>query len=146
MGKEQWDTGVNDDKWLTVGTAAGLVSVDPRTMRRWVDKGLVHARVTPEGRRQVSKASLRAAFERETIGRRRGDVPLDTDRSAPEVVIPYLTTAMQSWRTWKPGFHLSTAKRSELLDQVRALVAALDGIDGVIAGDLRDREDEDEEL
>jgi hypothetical protein len=144
--EEQWDTGLNDDKWLPVGTAASLVSVDPRTMRRWVDKGLVLARVTPEGRRQVSKASLRTVFERETIGRRTSEVSMDAGRSAPEVVIPYLAAAMKSWGTWKPGLHLTTAKRVELLGQVQALVKALDAIDGVLAGEIFDRENAEEEV
>ncbi|MFL5675131.1 MAG: MerR family transcriptional regulator [Chloroflexota bacterium] len=59
-------------RWLSLGPASKLVGVDPDTLRRWADDGLVEAYVTPGGHRRFD----RRAIETLVAGRRAGHRPL----------------------------------------------------------------------
>jgi excisionase family DNA binding protein len=59
-------------RWLSLGPASRLVGVDPDTLRRWADDGLVEAYVTPGGHRRFD----RRAIETLVAGRRSGHRPL----------------------------------------------------------------------
>jgi DNA-binding transcriptional MerR regulator len=50
---------IADDKWLTIGEAAGLTGVNPVTLRAWQRRfGLVVPKRTPKGHRLYSQAHL----------------------------------------------------------------------------------------
>jgi predicted site-specific integrase-resolvase len=46
-------------EWLTIGQAATILQLDRSTLRRYVDRGVLEARVLPlSGRRQVTRSSV----------------------------------------------------------------------------------------
>lgn len=137
----EWpDTEAGD--WILTGAAAKVAGVDRRTIVRWAKKGDIDSRVTPRGIRQVSRQSLIAAFERETVGRRTDQVVPDRKRAAPEVTIPYLVTASGTWGEWKPR-HLPSAERVErLLAATRSLQEALADVEYALVEDLKDRDEQ----
>src|SRR4051794_21077340 len=59
-------------RWLSLGPASRLVGVDPDTLRRWADDGLVEAYVTPGGHRRFDRRSI----ETLVASRRSGHRPL----------------------------------------------------------------------
>jgi excisionase family DNA binding protein len=139
------DLGFEEDDWMRVGAAARLAGVDARTIRRWADRGRIRARVTPGGTRQVSRASVRAAFEQETTARRQGlgGFSPTGERATPEVTVLYLAEAAKTWSGWTPR-HLSEARCWALLDAVRSLLDALAEVRDQTEDDLRDRDRPDE--
>jgi hypothetical protein len=146
------DVGIDDDVWIGVGEAARLARVDPSSVRRWADDGKVRARVTPGGTRQISRASLRAGFQRETAAsrgpaERKRSITIGPDPAAehvpPESALPYLAAAASDWSRWTPR-HLSRARLEQLQEAVVSLRSALDDIDGAIVDDLRDRDADDD--
>jgi excisionase family DNA binding protein len=80
-------------RWLSLGPASRLVGVDPDTLRRWADDGLVEAYVTPGGHRRFD----RRAIERLVAGRKSGHRPLASLGASPES----LNRAYQ--RSYRPG-------------------------------------------
>lgn len=52
------------EQWLSVGAAAAQAGVDPGTIRRWADSGVLFSRRTPAGHRRVEASSLRSAMAR----------------------------------------------------------------------------------
>ena len=82
-----------DVRWLSLGPASKLVGVDPDTLRRWADDGLVEAYVTPGGHRRFDQR----AIETLVAGRRSGHRPLASLGASPE----RLTRAYQ--RSYRPG-------------------------------------------
>lgn len=67
-------------RWLSLGPASRLVGVDPDTLRRWADDGLVEAYVTPGGHRRFDQR----AIETLVAGRRSGHRPLASMGASPE--------------------------------------------------------------
>ena len=67
-------------RWLSLGPASRLVGVDPDTLRRWADDGLVEAYVTPGGHRRFDQR----AIETLVAGRRSGHRPLASLGASPE--------------------------------------------------------------
>ena len=67
-------------RWLSLGPASRLVGVDPDTLRRWADAGLVQAYVTPGGHRRFDQA----AIETLVASRRSGHRPLASLGASPE--------------------------------------------------------------
>ncbi|MBX7191303.1 MAG: response regulator [Sandaracinaceae bacterium] len=65
---------------LTTGQAAALCAVDPKTIARWADAGLVPTHRTVGGRRRMQRADLLAFM-------RRQGMPVPSGRAAPRVVI-----------------------------------------------------------
>lgn len=61
-------TATRDDRWLSLGPASRFLGIDPDTLRRWADEGLVEAWTTPGGHRRFD----RGALERLATDRRRG--------------------------------------------------------------------------
>jgi hypothetical protein len=51
-------TRTSDGTWLGIGAASRLVGVDPATLRRWADDGLVEVNLTPGGHRRFQRRSL----------------------------------------------------------------------------------------
>jgi len=45
-------------EWLALGPASRLVGVDPDTLRRWANEGLVEVFLTPGGHRRFERAAL----------------------------------------------------------------------------------------
>lgn len=128
--EEAPDTGLDGDTWLSTGAAADLVGVDRRTIVRWVDRGQVQARITPGGRRKVSKQGLLAAFDRETAGRRKNKLPPAAGRSAPETAVLYLASCAQTWGDWNASHLANTpAKLFALQEAVRLVKDGLDDIE-----------------
>lgn len=87
-------------RWLSLGPASRLVGVDPDTLRRWADDGLIEAYVTPGGHRRFGQetiekliasrrsvhrplASMGAGSERLTDAYRRGFTPRRVARRLP---------------------------------------------------------------
>jgi len=48
----------NPDKWLTLKTAAGLLNVHPKTLRRWADEGNIPCMLTPGGHRRFATSDV----------------------------------------------------------------------------------------
>jgi len=67
-------------RWLSLGPASRLVGVDPDTLRRWADDGLIEAYVTPGGHRRFDQR----AIETLVAGRRSGHRPLASMGASPE--------------------------------------------------------------
>jgi hypothetical protein len=67
-------------RWLSLGPASRLVGVDPDTLRRWADDGLVEAYVTPGGHRRFDQR----AIETLVAARRSGHRPLASLGASPE--------------------------------------------------------------
>jgi hypothetical protein len=67
-------------RWLSLGPASRLVGVDPDTLRRWADDGLVEAYVTPGGHRRFDQR----AIETLVAARRSGHRPLASMGASPE--------------------------------------------------------------
>ncbi len=113
-------------RWLSLGPASRLVGVDPDTLRRWADDGLVEAYVTPGGHRRFDQR----AIETLVAGRRSGHRPLASMGASPE----RLARAYQRTYTadaaahWVPADDLAGRERyrrdGRLL--IGALVAHLD--------------------
>ena len=80
-------------RWLSLGPASRLVGVDPDTLRRWADDGLVEAYVTPGGHRRFDQR----AIETLVAARRSGHRPLASLGASPES----LNRAYQ--RSYRPG-------------------------------------------
>ncbi|MFL5669436.1 MAG: MerR family transcriptional regulator [Chloroflexota bacterium] len=80
-------------RWLSLGPASRLVGVDPDTLRRWADDGLVEAYVTPGGHRRFD----RRAIETLVAARKSGHRPLASLGASPES----LNRAYQ--RSYRPG-------------------------------------------
>lgn len=53
-----------ESDWLTLGKASQLLGVHPTTLRAWVDRGLIHAFLTPGGHRRFQLAELRTFLNR----------------------------------------------------------------------------------
>jgi hypothetical protein len=113
-------------RWLSLGPASKLVGVDPDTLRRWADDGLVEAFVTPGGHRRFD----RRAIETLVAGRRAGHRPLASMGASPE----RLSLAYK--RTYTPGAAAHRVPADDLVEReryrrdgrrlVEALVAHLD--------------------
>ena len=115
--EEAPDTGLDGDTWLSTGAAADLVGLDL-------------ARITPGGRRKVSKQGLLAAFDRETAGRRKNKLPPAAGRSAPETAVLYLASCAQTWGDWNASHLANTpAKLFALQEAVRLVKDGLDDIE-----------------
>ncbi|CUS05168.2 DNA binding domain protein, excisionase family [Candidatus Promineifilum breve] len=54
----------NNETWLTLSEAAGLLDVHPTTLRRWANNGDIPVMVTPGGHRRFAASDL-ARFARE---------------------------------------------------------------------------------
>ena len=54
----------NNETWLTLSEAAGLLDVHPTTLRRWANNGDIPVMVTPGGHRRFAATDL-ARFARE---------------------------------------------------------------------------------
>ena len=108
-------------RWLSLGPASRLVGVDPDTLRRWADDGLVEAYVTPGGHRRFD----RRAIETLVAARRSGNRPLASLGASSES----LTRAYQ--RSYRPGMPpqgfptLDPAERERYRRGGRGLVEAL---------------------
>lgn len=126
----EWpDTGLDGDTWLSTGEAATLVGVDRRTIIRWADTGRIHGvRITLGGVRKISKESLLAALDRETVGRRRDDLSPTAERAAPETAILYLASCAPTWGGWNAS-HLAPKKLRALLEAVRLVKDGLEDIE-----------------
>jgi excisionase family DNA binding protein len=122
--------------WLSIGPASRVLGVDPDTLRRWADAGLVEAFATPGGHRRFARraldrlaasrvprrhrplASLGATADRVSAAyRRRYARPRSPEREVPRAVPP--------------------RQRAAFRDDGRRLVAAL--IDHLDAADAADR-------
>ena len=57
-------------RWLSLGPASRLVGVDPDTLRRWADTGLVEAYVTPGGHRRFDQATIETLVASRKSGHR----------------------------------------------------------------------------
>lgn len=53
--------GTSSGVWLGIGEASRLVGVDPGTLRRWADDGIVEVHVTPGGHRRFERRALERA-------------------------------------------------------------------------------------
>jgi excisionase family DNA binding protein len=49
---------IENQEWITKAEAARMCNVSPQTVKRWVDGGLLDARMLPGGRIQIEKSSL----------------------------------------------------------------------------------------
>ncbi|HEX6867159.1 MAG TPA: helix-turn-helix domain-containing protein, partial [Candidatus Limnocylindrales bacterium] len=67
-------------RWLSLGPASRLVGVDPDTLRRWADAGLVEAYVTPGGHRRFDQATIETLVASRAAGHR----PLASLGAGPE--------------------------------------------------------------
>jgi hypothetical protein len=72
-----WMTDAVGSDWLTVAEAAMACRVSERTMRRWVNRGVVSSRITRHGQRQ-SRLVLR-----ESLPGGAGDEPLTRGQGTP---------------------------------------------------------------
>lgn len=135
---ESWPlVGIDDETWLSMKAAAEVAGVDPRTVRRWVDRGKVEGRVTPGGTRRVARSSLVAAIKRETFARRDRE-PGAGVGAAPEVAVRYLAAVTAGWDTWDPRY-LPEAEATALLHQVEDMINALQNVRDTLNDDIHDR-------
>jgi excisionase family DNA binding protein len=119
-------TAATNDRWLSVGPASRLVGVDPDTLRRWADDGLVETYLTPGGHRRFD----RRAIDTLVAGRRSGKRPLASLGASPE----RLTRAYRRTYATDRIAHLVPADDTAELERYRrdgrllveALVAHLD--------------------
>lgn len=51
------------DRWLTLGKACRLLSVDESTLRRWADSGQIRTFRTPGGHRRFAESEVRALVD-----------------------------------------------------------------------------------
>lgn len=54
-----------DAVFLTVAETARLFRVDPKTVNRWTDRGLLACIRTPGGHRRISEESVQALLNRD---------------------------------------------------------------------------------
>lgn len=54
---------VPSDRWLTLGQACRLLSVDESTLRRWADSGQIRTFRTPGGHRRFAESEVRAIVD-----------------------------------------------------------------------------------
>jgi len=108
-------------RWLSLGPASRLVGVDPETLRRWADVGLVEAYVTPGGHRRFDQRAMEALV----AGRRSGHRPLASMGASPE----RLARAYQRTYTSDTAAHRvpadDTVERERYRRDGRLLVQAL---------------------
>lgn len=131
-----------DEAWLSVGQAARIAQVDPSTIRRWADRQLVLARVTPGGTRQIARSSLKTGFDRETSAR----VVVSNGGASgagpdPYTAVVHLARSGGSWRGWRPNV-LDTERLEELRQAIDTLEDNLADIADAIDYELHVRDEQ----
>jgi len=77
----------NNETWLTLSEAAGLLDVHPTTLRRWANNGDIPVMVTPGGHRRFAASDLarfareRSALRNVNLARTRQDVSVHRHES-----------------------------------------------------------------
>jgi len=126
---------VTEETWLTVGQASKIAQRDPRTIRSWADNGIIRARVSPGGHRQIPLSDLLAAQPTQ----RRS--PSATTRAVPPAdVIPNWADVAAAWYGPDAVSRMSAAALEDLVLRLRQLQDDLAALESDALNELRHRD------
>lgn len=140
---EDVDVGIDDTDWIPIGEAARRAAVDPKTIRRWADKGLVRARRTLGGHRQIALSSMKKHIQQATAsGQSQPNItsPVVVQQQ-PDRLIPELVHASSTWSKWKPPRSIGDDQLAALRHDVADLIDSLHDIEETVRQELRRRDD-----
>ena len=127
---------VTSEEWLTTGQAARIAGRDIRTIRRWMDEGLVNGRVSPGGHRQVALSSLLEAQQPARARgrrRRRGQAQI----SPLDCLAEWSDTTLD-WSGWRPAPTVTAGTLRELISHIDDVRGALDRVHGTVTDAVKD--------